>query len=176
MLYDRQLVDDELYALWARFAAGVRILVFSDSCHSGSVDAGHLRRRRAARRRARDGRHARASDEGRCRATCSRATYDANRALYDGIQQAVPSGDAAEVAATVILVSGCQDNQLSLDGDRNGLFTQQLLARLGRGPLEGVVPSIPQGDRRADAADAEPELLRRRRGEPAFERQTPLTV
>ena len=29
--------------------------------------------------------------------------------------------------ASVILISGCQDNQLSLDGDRNGLFTQTLL-------------------------------------------------
>ena len=37
VLYDRQLVDDELYALWARFRPGVRIVVLSDSCHSGSV-------------------------------------------------------------------------------------------------------------------------------------------
>ena len=34
---DRQLVDDELYSLWAQFAAGVRIFVLSDSCHSGTV-------------------------------------------------------------------------------------------------------------------------------------------
>jgi hypothetical protein len=36
-LYDAQLVDDELYALFESFARGVRILVFSDSCQSGSV-------------------------------------------------------------------------------------------------------------------------------------------
>jgi hypothetical protein len=36
-LYDRELVDDELYELWAQFAPGVRIVVFSDSCHSGTV-------------------------------------------------------------------------------------------------------------------------------------------
>lgn len=36
-LYDRQLIDDELWALWARFPAGGRILVLSDSCHSGTV-------------------------------------------------------------------------------------------------------------------------------------------
>src|SRR5215212_1220303 len=35
-LYDRQLVDDELYALWGRFEPGTRILMISDSCHSGS--------------------------------------------------------------------------------------------------------------------------------------------
>ena len=37
VLYDRQLVDDELYALWSKFAPGVRILVLSDSCHSGTA-------------------------------------------------------------------------------------------------------------------------------------------
>ena len=36
-LYNGELVDDELYALWGKFALGVRILVFSDSCHSGTV-------------------------------------------------------------------------------------------------------------------------------------------
>src|SRR5262245_27849864 len=37
VLYDRQVVDDELYAMWERFKPGVRIAVFSDSCHSGTV-------------------------------------------------------------------------------------------------------------------------------------------
>lgn len=36
-LYDGQLIDDELYFELSRFAAAVRILVLSDSCHSGSV-------------------------------------------------------------------------------------------------------------------------------------------
>lgn len=36
-LYDGQLLDDELYRAWMKFRAGVRILVFSDSCHSGTV-------------------------------------------------------------------------------------------------------------------------------------------
>src|SRR4051812_36099287 len=36
-LYDGQLIDDELYFELSRFSAGVRILVLSDSCHSGTV-------------------------------------------------------------------------------------------------------------------------------------------
>ncbi len=36
--FDRQIVDDELYALWGKFAPGVRILVLSDSCHSGTAN------------------------------------------------------------------------------------------------------------------------------------------
>ena len=37
VLYDRQLLDDELYSMWSKFASGVRIIVLSDSCHSGTV-------------------------------------------------------------------------------------------------------------------------------------------
>ncbi len=36
-LFDGQLTDNELYKAWNQFAAGVRILLFSDSCHSGTI-------------------------------------------------------------------------------------------------------------------------------------------
>jgi hypothetical protein len=36
-LYDGELIDDELYTALGSFAAGVRIFVLSDSCHSGTV-------------------------------------------------------------------------------------------------------------------------------------------
>ena len=37
VLWDRQLIDDELYALWGLFEQDVRVVVISDSCHSGTV-------------------------------------------------------------------------------------------------------------------------------------------
>lgn len=36
-LYDRELIDDELFDLWRKFAKGVSIVVISDSCHSGTM-------------------------------------------------------------------------------------------------------------------------------------------
>ena len=35
-LFDAQIIDDEIMNLFGNFAKGVRILVFADSCHSGS--------------------------------------------------------------------------------------------------------------------------------------------
>ena len=64
-------------------------------------------------------------------------TYEQNQELYDGIQKSHPSAEKAEIGATVLLISGCQDNQLSLDGTRNGLFTQQLLAVWKDGKFRG---------------------------------------
>jgi Caspase domain len=36
-LYDGEIIDHELYNCWADFPEGVRILVLSDSCHSGTI-------------------------------------------------------------------------------------------------------------------------------------------
>jgi hypothetical protein len=128
VLFDRQLVDDELYSLWHGFEQGVRILVLSDSCHSGTmtrdaramfeavvpmiVDRGII-----------DDQKPRTKDLPR---SVQDATYQQHRELYDDIQASNPTSDEVEVRAAVLLMSGCQDDQLSLDGNRNGLFTQTL--------------------------------------------------
>ena len=36
-LFNRQILDDELFELWTIFKKGVRILIISDSCQSGTV-------------------------------------------------------------------------------------------------------------------------------------------
>lgn len=127
VLYDRQLVDDEIYALLGTFAKGVRVFVLSDSCHSGTVT--------------------RAMPTGPVTGPAPRLmppvvaaqTYAQHRGLYDTIQAAVPARAASIQAtlASVILISGCQDNQLSLDGPRNGLFTGTLRAVWNNGRFTG---------------------------------------
>jgi len=123
-LFDGELVDDELYAALGKFKPGVRILVLSDSCHSGTVTREMYYQAKPATR----------VDAGQARYRAmprdvALRVYLANKQFYDGIQKAVKanaeSSDA--IGASVLLISGCQDNQLSQDGDFNGLFTSRVL-------------------------------------------------
>jgi hypothetical protein len=151
-LYDGQVIDDELYVELTRFGEGVRVLVLSDSCHSGTVT-------RAAPRPL-PGTPAPGRSKMMPPAVAMR-TYDAHKAFYDNLQKAAegaagtgapidPDAALAQVAvsgrltaiatackASVILISGCQDNQTSMDGDHNGAFTEQLLQVWNRGAYRG---------------------------------------
>jgi hypothetical protein len=144
-LYDRQLVDDELYALWAEFEKGVRILMLSDSCHSGSVS-------RAVMDVLAGGpkipiRAAGAVDYSAFRVKAIPPenldpAYKAQQKKYDAIQKKNPAAEKAAVGATVVLISGCQDNQTSLDGAKNGLFTEKLLSVWNSGAFKGGLKAM----------------------------------
>lgn len=159
-LYDGQLIDDELYAELGRFAAGVRILVLSDSCHSGTVT-------RAPPAPPPPGMRSKLMPP-----EVALRVYEQHQAFYDGLQNDVaqaareepveraPSDPDAALAAlaalsaptlqsgrvtalakkfraAAILISGCQDNQVSLDGDHNGAFTARLRQVWNNGKFAG---------------------------------------
>ncbi len=125
-LFDGELVDDETYRALSDFKKGVRIIVLSDSCHSGTVTkAAYYQGTAGARAPFVGGR------EVRYRAMppdVALRTYRQNKAFYDPILRDVNLAKSIEaVTASVILISGCQDNQYSADGAFNGLFTGTLL-------------------------------------------------
>ena len=87
-------------------------------------------------------------------------TYREHQAFYDKLQQDVarhagkpvidPDNALAQVAvsgrlsaiankfdASLILISGCRDNQTSMDGEHNGAFTEQLLKVWNQGTFQG---------------------------------------
>lgn len=139
-LYDRQLVDDELYAYWGMFEKGVRILMLSDSCHSGSVSKDVMAILAGGPRI--PIRNAAAVDYSAFRVKAIPweqldPAYKAKQKVYDKIQKSLPSAEKAPVGATVVLISGCQDNQTSLDGQQNGLFTEKLLSVWNDGAYKG---------------------------------------
>jgi hypothetical protein len=131
VLFDRQLVDDELYALWSKFPQGVLIALLSDSCHSGTVAKPALFTQAPD---ATIGRRMPLDVEDR--------TYQAHKEMYDGIQSNVPSREAAELRATVALISGCMDNQTSADGRVNGRFTGRLLEVWSDGAFRGDLSKL----------------------------------
>ena len=185
-LFDGQLIDDELYFELSRFAQGVRILVLSDSCHSGTVT-------RALPPPIPAGFRSKAMPD-----VVARRVYDAHHGFYDQLQKAVVKaagrrivdpdaalsqvgavGQAAAVvgqfAAAVILISGCQDNQTSLDGEHNGAFTEQLLKVWSHGAYTGPYGKFHARIRAALPASQSPNLFVL--GDAArFLAQTPFTV
>jgi len=189
-LYDGQLIDDELYLELSRFGAGVRILVLSDSCHSGSVirdvpptvaivPTAPQRPKNMPR-------------------SVALRTYRDNQAFYDKLQADVakaaggtvvdPDAALAQVAvsgsrisivknfpAAAILISGCQDNQTSMDGQHNGAFTEQVLNVWNNGSFSGNYPAFHAAVRSRMPSTQSPNFFTL--GKPgAFLAQTPFKV
>ncbi|WP_380872494.1 hypothetical protein ACFB49_34260 [Sphingomonas sp. DBB INV C78] len=138
-LYDGELIDDELGELWTKFAAGVRVLLISDSCHSGTIykTQGASKLVLTADEVSEDWR---ATPRAMPLSIAGR-TYRQNREFYDELQRGLAERGARDVAAqiacTVRLISGCMDNQYSYDGVANGLFTEELLRIWANGHFSG---------------------------------------
>ncbi|HXI13211.1 MAG TPA: caspase family protein [Thermoanaerobaculia bacterium] len=179
-MFDRQLVDDELYTMYGKFTPGVRILVLSDSCHSGSVV-------RASRIVTRD-------DEGNDQQelavdmltprglplALARRVYVENRKCYDEVQEGNLSGERTAVAASIILISGCMDHQEAGDGAEHGTFTAALLDVWNDGKFRGGLrPFWKQISKRVAEIRGplqSPNYFRAGVVNPVFERQKPFTI
>jgi len=173
-LYDGELIDDELYTALGRLARGVRVFVLSDSCHSGSVTKAAFYAARAAAEATRPG-----APKVRYRAMppeVALRTYRAHRAMYDRLQKAVKPNAEDTVSASALLISGCQDNQLSQDGDFNGLFTANLLRVWNEGRFSGDYRRFHREIRQHMPPDQSPNFFTTGAPNRAFERQRPFTV
>jgi metacaspase-1 len=177
VLYDRELVDDELYALWGRFKPGVRVLMLSDSCHSGTISRARAYERILSTESiTREFPYRQAPRFRVAPEQVQEATYQQHQALYDQIQRDHPQGDRAPVAASIALISGCQDSQLSSDGDRNGLFTEVLLKVWHNGSFRSSYPKFQKAIVRQMPPWQSPRYYTVGAANPAFEAQTPFTI
>jgi hypothetical protein len=176
VLYDRQLVDDELFALWGTFKPGVRIIVLSDSCHSGSVTRDAMVDALVPMLAGNGTVDNNAPLKKNMPRDIEDATYEANKDLYDGIQDKNAAGDTVEPGASILLISGCQDNQVSLDGTRNGLFTQTLLGVWNKGKYVGPYGRFHKAIVSKMPPTQTPNLFKVGHADSGFERQRPFTV
>jgi len=186
-LFDGQLIDDELYFELGKFASGVRILVLSDSCHSGTVTRAPLLPTTIPSLRPK-----------LMPPAVAMRTYREHQAFYDKLQLDVakqagkatvdPDTALAAVAASgrlsaivkrfkpaVVLISGCQDNQTSMDGEHNGAFTEALLRVWNNGTFAGNYGGLHARIRASMPASQSPNLFTLGRAG-AFLAQAPFTV
>ncbi len=221
-LYDGQLLDDELSHAWTFFKRGVRVVVFSDSCNSGSVikmrevasiveaeanegpavgglalaEEPFKQRKDAVRQlgdRVRDflaeapeagvptggpvgGGKTNAQSPIRAMPPAVGArTSQKHKAFYEGLQLMMPpkSESAQHTSATILLISGCQDSQLSLDGNSNGLFTGTLKRVWNSGGFVGNYKAFHSQIADQMPPYQTPNYLITGSANPAFENQKP---
>jgi metacaspase-1 len=102
--------------------------------------------------------------------------YRANQALYDQIQADNPQGERVGIGASIVLISGCQDNQVSLDGDKNGLFTAALLQVWDKGKFRGGLRQFHKEIQSRIDVFQSPNYVGLGPVSDAFERQRPFTI
>jgi metacaspase-1 len=143
-LYDRQVLDDELYRAFAAFGDGVRIAVFSDSCHSGTITrvgppsaAGAATSALVAVDGLPPGSRSREMPPA-----LAQKDFLRRQQLYTKLKNESKEVDVDTIRPCVLLISGCQDVQTSADGTYNGLFTATLLTVWNGGRFQGSYRSL----------------------------------
>ncbi len=113
-LFDNQILDDELYAQWQKFNTGVRIVVLTDACHSGSVLMG-----------AEDDLVRKSPD-----ARESKIMKRLNPTMYSDMRAALPP--KTELNCSILHLAGCREDQLSYESKsmEQGIFTGHMLRAL----------------------------------------------
>jgi hypothetical protein len=101
--------------------------------------------------------------------------YMDHEKFYDKLQQRSATR-RTRMDATAVLVSGCQDNQTSADGDRNGLFTETLLAVWKNGKFNGDYPGFHKSIVNLMPPTQSPNYFTMGRTNEQFENQKPFTV
>jgi len=135
-LHDRHLIDDEQQVMYADFKPGVRILILSDSCHSGTVNKSAVEQKKPRHK-------IRAMPS-----TTAHACYFARKEEYDSIQNNLRKISADDIKANVLLLSACHEDELAaeteVDGKPQGKFTAALLQAWDNGNFQGTYRQLHQ--------------------------------
>jgi hypothetical protein len=167
-MYDGEIIDDELYAAFQGLAPGVRVLVLSDSCHSGTM----------TRVMPEPGANpARADGIRGMPLEVQARTYYAHQEMYDKLLRHPAYRRARDATqASILLISGCMDNQTSSDGAFNGLFTGTLLRVWNGGKFTGSYKKFWKKITSLMPKDQSPNFYWATARDVTFEEETPFTI
>jgi metacaspase-1 len=168
VLYDRMFLDDEIHNAWSKFEPGVRIIVLSDSCHSGTVvrmiNFDSITK-------------ANKDQVFRClNPIVATKAFEKHIVAYTAAKSVVPRGIEEGIKASVLLISGCQDDQLSSDGIDNGLFTSKLLRSWANGTFSGTYKGFHSRITSQMPSNQTPNYLFIGNRNDAFEAEKPFTI
>ena len=99
-----------------------------------------------------------------------------HRRMYEAVQRRLPAGERTPIGAAVLLLAGCQENQLSADGERNGLFTGALREVWNNGRFRGTYRTFYRAIARKMPPWQSPNFYRTGSADPRFEQERPFTV
>ena len=169
-LYDGQLIDDELEQMWLKFKSGVRILVVSDSCNSGTVAKFMAT--------AVSPKVGKAGGVKRMPPNLGDVVYEKNKEFYREIvfklNTTMMANSSTPTQYSGLLLSAAQDNQDALDGYPNSAFTTQLLKVWNNGSFNGNYINF-YTQIRSGVTVHTPNYYRFGRNDPQFEALSPFT-
>jgi hypothetical protein len=103
--------------------------------------------------------------------------YLAHQDFYDRLGADPKYRDAEKkIKASCLLISGCQDNQFSSDGEFNGLFTAQLKHVWNGGKFRGNYRAFHKGISKIMPMDQTPNLFKVGTNFDAFELEKPFVL
>ena len=189
-LYDGMMIDDELYLLWSKFEPGVRVVIFSDSCYSGTVvrgnafdaavNAGDVGGKRGVLEEEKEKLSFRYIPDDIADAVVERNldfyAAVAEKTKAGGDEVGLTSSTEKEIAASVLLISGCQDNQLSGDLLKNGVFTSAVKRAWAGGNFKGSWRTFHAAIVRSMPSTQTPNFFPTGTLDLEFWRQTPFTI
>jgi uncharacterized caspase-like protein len=169
VLYDRMFVDDELHFLLSRFPRQTRILVISDSCHSGTITKSFGTVNNMTKK-----------DYIELLKGESDQVYMRNKSMYDRMLKSISSRIREDVEASVILLAACQDDQKaaanSVNDEKLSLFTYHLLETWNSGVFEGNYRTLYEIIKRRMPRTQIPNYSFIGSPHPYFENQKPFTI
>lgn len=174
-LYDRQFLDDELNQALSLFKEGVRVLIFSDSCHSGTMARGDGGEEQAIRDAIME------LLEGKGIRLKFMPPQVANRIsqeqadLYRQARSQASGEKKGVVKASVKLFAACLDHQVAREGKRYSHFTGELLRVLRESPGIEDYQALHQALLKT-AVFQTPNYFEVGEKDPAFDRSPPFVI